>query len=121
MKQYNLIDISKYSKEKLLKSKKIIDKVFLLERAESEEEITNQLIKKEMKGDDENMLACIEIIREENKRIRKEGMKEGMRKEKLKIIAEMKKNNMEMELIEKIVGLKIDEIEKMTHQIKYHH
>lgn len=31
-------------------------------------------------------------------------------KEKLKIMVEMKKNNIEMELIEKIVGLEIDEI-----------
>ena len=43
---------------------------------------------------------------------KKEGIKEGRRKEKLKIVAEMKKNNIEVELIEKIVGLKIDEIEE---------
>ncbi len=142
LSEYNLIDINRYTKEELLNSKNFVDKIFLLEKANDGEEVTNILsiiakqttkeedkknlisiirvtlkekigqekleeIIKEMEGGDKNMLACVEMLREENRRIRAEGRAE----EKLKIAKEMKKNNIEIELIEKITGLKRNEIE----------
>lgn len=157
LKQYNLIDIGKYQKEKLEKSDNFIDKIFLLEKAEDAEEITNilpqiikqireekdrtnlisiveiilkekigqekanQLIKKEMKGEDENMLACVEMIREENKRIRREGiregrkkgMREGMREERRTIISNMIEKGMSLKEIREITKATKEEIEEV--------
>ena len=41
---------------------------------------------------------------------KREGMKKGKREERLKIAIEMQKNNIATELIEKITGLKKNEI-----------
>ncbi len=109
--QYNLIDISKYAKEDLLKSDKYMDKIFLIEKIIDADEIievigkaTKQLSKeekddfitiiranfiqkieaeklgrivKEVKGEDEDMLDCVNILWEHalNK-----GWEEGMNK-----------------------------------------
>lgn len=76
---------------------------------------------KEMKGEDEDMLACVEMIREENKRIRAEGIKEGIKKgieegkkkRNIEIAKEMRKNKISIELIENITGLERATIENI--------
>ncbi len=81
-----------------------------------EEKLNKEQVKeiiKKLEREDEDMLACIEMVREENKRIKEEGIMLGRNKEKIEIAIEMKKNNIATELIEKITGLKKEKIEKM--------
>lgn len=77
------------------------------------QEKANQLIKKEMKGEDENMLACVEMIREENKRIRREGIKEGIREGRKTIISNMIEKGMSLKEIQEITKATKKEIEKI--------
>ena len=73
---------------------------------------------KEMKGEDEDMLGCVEMVWEEalNKGIKegkKEGVKAGKKERSIEIVMEMKKNNLSTELIQKITGLTKQSIEKI--------
>ena len=74
-----------------------------LDRKEIEELIN------ELKEDDEDMLAVLEMIEEENKRLLRQGRKEGKREIARKMLAK----NMPLSLIVEIVGLKEKEIEKL--------
>ncbi len=71
---------------------------------------------KEMKGGDEDMLACVEMIREENKKIREEGIKEGktqgIAQERRSIISVMLKKGMSLEEIREITKATKKEIEE---------
>lgn len=73
------------------------------------EEQAEKIIK-EIKKEGKEMLAVIEMIREENRRIREEGREEGRERTISEIAKEMKKNNIAIELIEKITGLTRKEI-----------
>ena len=124
LQQYNLIDISKYTKEDLLKSDKYMDKIFLIEKFENVDELRrilpkvekqltkeqkNNLISiiranlkgkvgkgkveeliKEMKGEDEDMLGCVEMVW-------KEGINKGMKEGKKMIINSMIKKGIKIE------------------------
>lgn len=140
--KYNLININEYEKEKLLKSEYLIDKVFLLERTQAGEEFVEVLkevientkdtesmktlttiiqtslreklgkenvekIIKEIKGREVTMLGSLSRIIDKERTI---GMQQGI----IKIIREMKKNDLEIELIEKITGLTKEEINKIN-------
>ncbi len=63
---------------------------------------------KEMKGGDEDMLACVEMIREENKKIREEGKAQ----ERRSIISVMLKKGMRLEEIREITKATKKEIEE---------
>lgn len=142
--QYNIIDINNYTKDELLESNNIMDKIFLLEKTKDAVEVAktietiisqirddedkqhfteilntvlrvkigddkaNEYIKK-LKGEKKDMLAIIERVKKENSKIRKEGIKEGMRK----AAREMKNNELPIELIEKVTGLSKSEIFKI--------
>ncbi|KLI43732.1 ATPase, partial [Brachyspira hyodysenteriae] len=47
------------------------------------------------------------------KREREEGIKEGIEKEKYSLVRNMKKKNMDINLISELTGLSIEEIEKL--------
>ena len=73
------------------------------------EEKVEELIK-EMKGEDENMLGCVEMVWEEGinkgmKEGRKEGIIEGKKERSIEIATNMKKSNISIELIQKATGL----------------
>lgn len=68
-----------------------------------------EIINKLRKDDDENMLAVLEMLDRENARIRNEGRQEG----KIEYIKNMLKEELSIELICKITGLKKEEIEKI--------
>lgn len=57
------------------------------------------------------MFAVEEMVIKENIRLREEGIKEGRKRTIIQIAKEMKKNNIAIELIEKITGLTRKEIE----------
>ncbi len=77
------------------------------------EEKVEELIK-EMKGEEEDMLGCVEMVWEEalNKgweegirEGRNKGMKEGKKERSIEIATNMKKSNISIELIQKATGL----------------
>ena len=89
----------------------------------------NELINK-MEGDDDNMLAVVDMIRRENQMYieigKKEGRKEGKREgklegrlegkleEKIKIATNMLKEKFNIETIHKITGINKEELEKIA-------
>ena len=80
-----------------------------------------ELINK-MEGDEDNMLAVVDMIRKENqmyieigkKEGKKEGKLEGKLEEKLKIATNMLKAKFNIETIHKITGINKEELEKMA-------
>ncbi len=74
-----------------------------------QEEIENLI--NEIEGGKRNMFAVEEMVIKENIRLREEGIKEGRKRTIIQIAKEMKKNNIAIELIEKITGLTRKEIE----------
>lgn len=77
---------------------------------------------KEVEGEDKDMLAVIEMIREENRMIRDAGRKAGIiagREEGRKeIISNMLKNGMKEEEIIKITGISKKELEQVKKKIE---
>ena len=55
------------------------------------------------------MLAVVKMLEEDNKRIREEGVKEGMRR----IISYMLKSKIDINEIKELTGLTIEEIEQI--------
>lgn len=80
-------------------------------------EKTKELIKK-LKGDDKEMLQIIETLREEREDLKresiKEGKEEGRKEEKQKIIKEMLKRNMPIELIAEITNFSKKKIKEIA-------
>lgn len=72
------------------------------------EKLVNKL--KEEKGD---MLAVLEMIEEENKRLLKRGIKKGEKQKTIEIARNMLAKNMPLELIQEMVGLSETEIVKL--------
>ncbi len=77
-----------------------------------------ELLIKNLKGDDEEMLQIIETLREEREELKieaiKEGKKEGKREGKTEIIKEMLKRNMPIDLISEITHFSQKKIEKIA-------
>lgn len=80
----------------------------LLQEKLTEEEI-EKLIKK-IKGEGSNMERVKAMIRAENRRIRREGMQEGIRK----MVIEMKKQGLDIKLIKKITGFSEEKISEIS-------
>lgn len=81
-------------------------------------EVANDLIEKiKEKGGGNDMLAVLEMIEEENKRIFRDGEKSGIRKGKKEGMKETAKNmlkeNADTEFIARVTGLTKEEIEKL--------
>ena len=80
-------------------------------------ETTDRLIKKIKTEGGENMLAILDMIDEENKRIlnrgRKQGIIEGKKERNIEIAKKMKSDNMKIESIIKFTGLSKEQIEKL--------
>ena len=85
----------------------IVMKEFL--RRKLSKEKIGKLIKK-IKGEGNDMLRVEKMIIAENRRIRKEGIKEGM----CKVVKEMKKQGLEIKLIKEITGFSEEEISKIN-------
>ena len=68
------------------------------------------------------MLNCVRVIKEEEAAIRREGRKEGrisgLREAKIEIVQALLKENMSINKISDITGLKIQEIENIKMQNK---
>ena len=139
LQQYNLIDISKYTKEDLLKSDEYMDKIFLIEKFENVDELRRILPKvekqlteeekndiisiiranlkgkigeekveeliKETKGEDEDMLGCVEMVWEE-------GINKGMKEGRKIIIISMLNKGMSLKEIQEITKATKNEIEE---------
>ena len=79
-----------------------------------------------LKGDDENMLAVLDMIDRENqmyidigrKEGKIEGKKEGKTLEKFNIVKKMLKEKFNIEIIQKITGVDKKEIEKIAKEIE---
>ena len=75
-----------------------------------EEEKLEEIINKMSKGGEEEMLAMVEMLKREKKtyiaRGKSEGVKAGRKKEKISLAKKMLKENLAIEMIEKITGLK---------------
>ena len=67
-----------------------------------------------MEGDEENMLAVIDMIRKENQMYIDIGKKEGELNGKIKIVTNMLKEKFNIEMIQKITGINKEEIEKIA-------
>ena len=87
----------------------------VLKKKLDEEEI-KKLTNKLREGDGQ-MLAVLETLEEENKRLlrqgRKEGRKLGVNQRNIEIVKNMLREKLDIEFISKITGLKKEEIEKM--------
>ena len=75
--------------------------------------ITDNLIRKINSEEEKEMLAILDTIAEENERILQQGIKEGIRKNKLNNAQKMKKANLDIKLIMEITGLSKKEIENL--------
>ena len=88
-----------------------------LRRKIDNNEITDKLINKIKKKEDESMLAILDTIDEENRRIlnkgRRLGKKEGKKERNIEIAKKMKSDNMKIESIIKFTGLSKEQIEKL--------
>lgn len=82
------------------------------------EEKVNELIRK-MKGEDEEMLAVVEMLRQDEKRIREEGIKEGVKEGISNIIINMLQKGMKVDEIKELTGLTKKEIEQVNKTMKY--
>lgn len=76
------------------------------------DEKTEELIKV-LKGENKNMLAVLEMIEKDNKRILKKGIAQGRKESKIEYIKNMLKENLPINLICKITGMTEKEIEKI--------
>lgn len=137
--QYNLIDINKYTQQKLITSEYLIDKMFLIERArnrkEFEKAIKESIITLKSEEDTQKLMEIIELTLKsnigENLIKKEEGDDEDMeavlervieyeRKDAVRtIINNMILNGITREEIEKITGVTKDEIEKIAKKVKY--
>lgn len=70
---------------------------------------TKGLVEKLNSGGDGKVLAVLDMIDRENRRIRKEGIKEG----KIEVARELLKKKMSFEYIEEVTGLSRSVIEKL--------
>ena len=62
LQKYNLIDINKYEEERLIKSDYLIDKMFLIEKAESGEEAISKAVKSTKdENDKERLIKLLKI------------------------------------------------------------
>lgn len=59
------------------------------------------------------MLAVVEMLEKDDRRIRREGIKDGMKKQKIKMIKKLKELNYPEEEIQKIMELSQEEINKL--------
>lgn len=75
---------------------------------EKTEEIINKL-----KGGEENMLAVVEMLEKDDRRIRREGIKDGIKKQTIKMIKKLKELNYPEEEIQKIMELSKEEIKNL--------
>lgn len=76
-------------------------------------EETNRLIEKIKIGGEDEMLALVDNIKRENRRLINQGKREGRKEGRIEIIKNMKLENLPVELIIKITGLSKEEIEKL--------
>lgn len=106
--------ITKTKDEEQIKSLKIIMKHTL--KGKLEEEKINELIKN-MKKEDENMLAVVEMVREENRMIRQAGKEEGRKETIFKVISNMLQKGMNVEEIKEITGVTKREIQQVKKTI----
>ena len=94
----------------------MIDKILKIKIGEEKAEEFKQNIKKE-EGGKRKMMTVFETIEEDNKRIFndgiKTGIKTGIKQNKIKIIKNMLKEKLPIELISKITGISQKEINKM--------
>lgn len=74
---------------------------------------TDRLIKKIKKEGGGNMLAILDMIDEENRRILNKGIRKGIKERNKEILEVMIKNNYTMEQIMQITGFSKEKIEKM--------
>lgn len=88
----------------------------LLLRKKIGEEKSNELVKF-LKGDDENMLAVLDMIEEDNKRIyrrgKKDGIKEGIEENQIKIAKKLLQMKMPLKQIIEITELSDEDIENL--------
>lgn len=136
--QYNLIDINKYTQQKLLASKYLIDKMFLIEKArnrkEFEKAIKQAIVTLKNEEDKQRLIEIIELtlktdigrnlIKNEEDDEAMEAILERVieyeRKDAVRtIINNMILNGIAKEEIEKITGATKEEIEKIAKKIKY--
>ena len=93
----------------------------ILRRKINNDEMTNKLIEKLKNKEEKELLAILDAIDEENKRIlqqgiqkgKREGIREGIRKTKINNAQKMKKANLDIKLIMEITGLSKKEIENL--------
>lgn len=135
--QYNLIDINKYTRQKLVASKYLIDKMFLIEKArnrkEFEKAIKQAIATLKNEEDKQKLVEIIELTLKSNlgrNLIKNEEDDEAMeatlervieyeRKDAVRIIINnMILNGIAKEEIEKITGATKEEIEKIAKKIK---
>lgn len=101
--------------------KKICEIVKWLLREKLTEEKVQEIIEK-VEGEDEGMLAVVEMLRKENEMLREEGRKEGRKqgrregkKEgKMEIVSVMKKKGIEIKMIREITGFSEEEINEIS-------
>lgn len=101
--------ISKIKDQEQIRTLKIIIQYTLKGRIDEEQisEILNNI-----KKEDKNMLAFVEMIREEDRKIRQEGRQEGRREAISQIIVNMLKRGMKVAEIKEITGTTKKEIEQ---------
>ena len=79
------------------------------------DEETKKIVKK-LEGEDEKMLAVMEMLEKENQMYINIGKKEGKLNEKIEIVNNMLKEKFSVEMICKITGMKKIEVEKLKNQ-----
>ena len=108
LQRYNLIDINKYEKETLIDSNYLIDKMFLIQRSEGQEEMKKTIIQAvETTKDEQDKAKLIKII--------KATLMKQVDKVQLEEIIKNKKG--EVEVMEEVIErLKLDAIKRGLQQ-----
>lgn len=127
LQRYNLIDINKFNKQILLDSDYLIDKMFLLEKAKSEEEIEEAITSTKNKEDRQKLIKIIqktlkEKISEEKLKelIKKENKEEKSMEEILDRVIRYERKEERKNTIKNIInkmlqkGIEVDDIKELT-------
>lgn len=95
------------TKKEIYRDKKelFISIIQLVLRKKLGKELTKELVNKLKNGGDREMLAVLDMIDRENKRIKKEGINEGKQEGKIEIARRLLKRKMNIKEIEELTGL----------------